>query len=103
MTMKNRQNAGQTFEFVLGQDKFKYLVSNTNYNEADLATLLPLLNTASPTTGSFPEYQASFTYSNQASYIYLVWDLREPTPLQFCYDVASPTEACCECDEPPTP
>ena len=103
VTMKNRQNAGQTFEFVLGQDKFKYLVSNTNYNEADLATLLPLLNTASPTTGSFPEYQASFTYSNQASYIYLVWDLREPTPLQFCYDVASPTEACCECDEPPTP
>ena len=103
VTMKNRQNPGQTFEFAPGQDKFKYLVSNTNYDEADLSTLIPLLNTATPITGSFPEYQASFTYSNQASYIYLVWDLREPTPLQFCYDVASPTEACCECDEPPTP
>ena len=103
ITMKNRQNPGQTFDFVVGQDKFKYLISNTNYDEADLSTLIPLLNTANPTTGSLPEYQASFTYSNQASYIYLVWDLREPTPLQFCYDAASPTEACCECDDPPTP
>ena len=103
ITMKNRQNPGQTFEFVPSQDKFKYLVTNTNYDEADLSTLIPLLNTATPITGSLPEYQASFTYSNQANYIYLVWDLREPTPLQFCYDAVSPSEACCECDEPPTP
>ena len=97
VTMKNRQNAGQTFEFDVTKDKFKYLTSNTNYNESDLNTLIPLLNTATPITGSFPEYQASFTYNSSALYMYLVWDLREATPLQFCYDAASPTEACCEC------
>jgi len=97
VTMKNRQNAGQTFEFDVTKDKFKYLTSNTNYNESDIDTLIPLLNTATPITGSFPEYQASFTYNSSALYMYLVWDLREATPLQFCYDAASPTEACCEC------
>ena len=103
VTMRNRQNPGDSFEFDPTSDKFKYLLSNVNYDEADLNTLLPLLNTATPIIGSAPEYQASFTYSNQVDYLYLVWDLREPTLLQFCYDAASPTEACCECDDPPTP
>lgn len=97
VTMKNRQNAGQTFEFDVNKDKFKYLTSNTNYNESDLSTLIPLLNTATPITGSFPEYSANFTYSSHMDYMYLVWDFRESTPLQFCYDATSPTEACCEC------
>lgn len=97
VTMKNRQGAGQTFEFDVNSDKFKYLVSDVNYNETDIDTLIPLLNTATPITGSYPEYQASFTYSNQFNYMYLVWDLREATPLQFCYDASSSTEACCEC------
>ena len=97
VTMKNRQNAGQTFGFDVTKDKFKYLTSNTNYNESDLSTLIPLLNTATPITGSFPEYSANFTYSSHMDYMYLVWDFREPTPLQFCYDATSPTEACCEC------
>jgi len=101
--MKNRQNPGQTFVFDPASDKFKYLVSNVNYDEADLNTLLPLLNTATPITGSAPEYEASFTYSSQADYMYLVWDLREPTLLEFCYDATSPSDACCECDEPTDP
>jgi hypothetical protein len=103
VTMKNRQGAGQTFQFDPTSDKFKYLVTNTNYNEADISTLIPLLNTATPIVGSFPEYSASFTYNSQSDYIYLVWDLREPTLLQMCYDVASPSEACCNCTEPPQP
>tara|TARA_R110000751_G_scaffold9804_4_gene36174 strand:+ start:4206 stop:5852 length:1647 start_codon:yes stop_codon:yes gene_type:complete len=103
VTMKNRQGAGQTFQFDPTSDKFKYLVTNTNYNEADINTLIPLLNTATPIVGSFPEYSASFTYNSQSDYIYLVWDLREPTLLQMCYDVASPSEACCNCIEPPQP
>ena len=96
--MQNRQNSGQTFEFDANSDKFKYLTTNVDYNEVDLNTLIPLLNTATPITGSFPEYQASFTYSTQATYMYLVWDLRESDLLQFCYDSSTPEEACCECD-----
>ena len=96
--MQNRQNPGQTFEFDANSDKFKYLTTNVDYNEVDLNTLIPLLNTATPITGSFPEYQASFTYSTQATYMYLVWDLRESDLLQFCYDSSTPEEACCECD-----
>ena len=97
--MKNRQNPGETFEFDPTSDKFKYLTTDVNYDEADLNTLIPLLNTATPITGSSPEYQASFTYNTQSDYMYLVWDLREPTLLDFCYDEKSPTEACCECDD----
>lgn len=95
--MKNKQGAGQTFEFDPTSDKFKYLATNTNYNEEDLATLLPLLNTATPIVGGSGEYQSSFTYSTQSDYIYLVWDFREPTLLEFCYDATSPVDACCEC------
>lgn len=95
--IKNKQGAGQTFEFDPSSDKFKYLTTNTNYNEEDLATLLPLLNTATPIVGGSGEYQSSFTYSTQSDYIYIVWDFREPTLLEFCYDATSPVDACCEC------
>ena len=101
--MQNKQNPGQSFEFNPSTDKFKYLISNVNYDESDLGTLIPLLNTATPITGTSPEYQASFTYANQSNYIYLVWDLRKPTLLEFCYDESDINDVCCECGDQPEP
>ena len=99
--MQNRQEPGQTFEFFPRIHKFKYLESSTNYDEADINTLLPLLNTATPISVSGIQHEASFTYLGGSSYLYLVWDLREPTPIELCYDSSSPTDACCDC-QPPT-
>ena len=99
--MQNRQEPGQTFVFDPTKDKFKYLESATNYDETDIDTLLPLLNTATPITTSGIQNEASFTYVGGEEYLYLVWDLREPTPIELCYDSSSPTDACCDC-QPPT-
>lgn len=99
--MQNQQTSWETFVFNPSYDKFKYLVSNTNYNEADINTLIPLLNTATPiiNVGS-NTYQSSFTYANASNddYLYLVWDYRAPTPIGLCYDAASSSEACCSCN-----
>jgi hypothetical protein len=99
ITMESRQENGQNYFFNSATDKFKYLVSNTNYNEANLNTLLPLLNTSTPITGSGSNYQSSFVYSNVAEddYLYMVWDLRESTSISLCYDETSTIDVCCDC------
>jgi len=95
--MQARQDAGQSFIFDPLKDKFKYLSSDVNYNQNQINTLLPLLNTATPITSSGLQYEASFVYTPQEDYLYLVWDLREPTLIELCYDSSSPSDACCDC------
>jgi hypothetical protein len=53
---------------------FKYLASNILYEEADIATLLPLMTNASTvTTGN--SSVGTFTYAKASDeYLYLVWD-----------------------------
>ena len=100
VTMQNRQLSGDTFPFDPLSDKLKYLVSNTNYNEADVNTLIPLLNTATPITNvGGNTYQSSFTYTNASNddYLYLVWDYRVATPIELCYNATSSEGSCCDC------
>ena len=100
VTMQNLQSVGETFAFDPLADKFKYLVSNTNYNEADINTLIPLLNNATPITNvSGNTYQSNFTYTNAANddYLYLVWDYRVATAIELCYDATSSSNSCCDC------
>jgi len=99
VVMQSRQAAGQSFSFDPTKDKFKYLVSNVQYTEATINTLLPLLNTATPITGGPLNYEASFTYNNPSNndYLYLVWDFRSPTAIELCYDQTNPIDACCDC------
>lgn len=97
--MQSRQESGQTYIFDPLVDKFKYLLSNVNYNEVDINTLIPLLNTATPITGGPITYQSSFVYNNPSNddYLYMVWDLREPTPITLCYSSTSTVDVCCDC------
>ena len=97
--MQNIQGAGQTFEFDPTKDKFKYLASNTNYDEADLNTLLPLLNTATPIVTTNLTNEATFVYNPPAGqkYLYLLWDFREPTAIDLCYSATSIDDSCCDC------
>jgi len=99
VTMQSRQLAGQDFVFDSTKDKFKYLVSNVQYTEATINTLLPLLNTATPITGGPLDYDASFVYNNLSNddFLYLVWDFREPTAIELCYNQTNEVDACCDC------
>ena len=99
ITMQSRQLAGQDFVFDSTKDKFKYLVSNVQYTEATINTLLPLLNTATPITGGPLDYNASFVYNNafNTDFLYLVWDFREPTAIELCYNQTNEVDACCDC------
>jgi hypothetical protein len=57
--------------------EFKYLVSDVLYSQAEVETLAPLLQTATPVVSQEDDiHYASFTYSNPLSkpYLYLVWD-----------------------------
>ena len=94
VVMQSIQGSGQTFVFDPTRDKFKYLVSNVQYTEATINTLLPLLNTAITL-----DKQASFTYNNPSNndYLYLVWDFRSPIAIELCYDQTNPIDACCDC------
>lgn len=58
--------------------ELRYLVSNTEYKEADIATLLPLTSNITPTNLKEGVTSASFTYSNptDTTYLYLVWDFK---------------------------
>jgi len=90
------------FSFDPLADKLQYLVSNVKYNEADINTLIPLLNDATPIQGNTNAYFADFTYNNPSNleYLYLVWNLRESDLQTFCYDATSANDACCNCIEP---
>ena len=77
-------------------DKFKYLVSNTAYVEADWATITAAATNVTPITNpSTGLYQAPFTYSNPTNltYLYLIWDYRTPTSIDLRHGTI--TAACC--------
>ena len=99
VTMQSRQTSGQDFVFDPAKYKFKYLVSNVEYTEATINTLLPLLNTATPITGGPLNYESSFVYDNVSNknYLYLVWDFREATSIELCYNQTNEVDACCDC------
>lgn len=90
-----------SFNFDTGKHSFKYLVSNTQYTEADINILIPLLTTTSTiiTTPSADGtmYSSTFTYSNPSDddYLYIVWDLRYSNQQTLYYDAASDSTACC--------
>jgi hypothetical protein len=98
VTMKYVKKSGDTANF--GTSKFKYLVSNTLYTEAQIGTLAPLLQEATPiSTPSTGVKQASFTYTNSSDhqYLYLVWDYGIGVADTLCYSSTSASDVCCNC------
>lgn len=79
VTMRYKKLEGDLAEW--DHDKFKYLVSDTLYDESEINTLSPLLQEATPINNPATDvYEASFTYANPSDhqYLYLVWDYIEP-------------------------
>jgi hypothetical protein len=91
-----------TFDFVLGQDKFRYLRSNTLYpnTSVGISNLLAASTVVSPITGGSGLFSGSFTVPSSGLYLYLIWDYRNSLPLTLCYSNSSTQDACCGCEEP---
>jgi len=89
-----------TFVFNPATDKFKYLMSNTLYTNtpANITTLLGLASTATPNQGGGNINYAEFTVPALQDYLYLVWDLRDSTPITLCYSSTTVIDVCCGCE-----
>lgn len=100
--MSSRQISPDNFVFDTATDNFAYLVSSTEYTNtpADINTLLSLATPVTTDTSNAPQtYRGSFTMpaSSTNDYLYLVFDYRQSTLLDLCYDGSSIDDVCCEC------
>jgi hypothetical protein len=88
-----------TFDFVLGQDKFRYLRSNTLYpnTSVGISNLIAASTVVSPITGSSGLFSGSFIVPSSGQYLYLIWDYRNSAPITLCYSNTNTLAACCGC------
>jgi hypothetical protein len=89
------------FVFNKNTNNFRYLRSNTVYDEtvdADMQALLVAATTATPIDDTFEptKYSTSFTMPSTGSYLYLIWDYRLSTEDDLCFG-ATLVESCCDC------
>jgi hypothetical protein len=90
-----------TFNFDPAYDKFKFLRTNTLYanTPANIATLLAASSTATPLMGGGSYNYAQFSAGTTGQYLYLIWDFRDSTPVELCYDKYEIEVVCCDCDD----
>ena len=88
-----------TFIFNPLEDTFKYLSSPTLYSNisTEINTLLGLALTATPNQGGGSNNYAEITVPTLDSYLYLIWDFRNSSPLELCYSSVSISDVCCNC------
>ena len=104
VVMFNNTIPPDDFVFNIGTDEFRYLRTNTLYqnNNVDIQALLAASAEAlpiNPPTSGNTAYYAQFPMPSTGSYLYLIWDYRNSTPIELCYDAADPTFACCDCQD----
>ena len=102
VAMFNNTIVPDDFVFDIAVDEFKYLRSSTTYNNTptDIQALLATTNTATPIlapTNGNTAYYAQFQMPSTGDYLYLVWDYRNSTPFELCYDATTALAACCDC------
>ena len=88
------------FVFDETRDNFRYLRTNTLYNNTDIEmqALLAAATTATPidNTDAPNKYYAEFNMPATGSYLYLIWDYRTITEIDLCVG-ATISDACCGC------
>jgi hypothetical protein len=103
-TMRMISNGGGilSFQFDPTSDSFKYLRTNTLYNNntAEINALVTAANTATPILGGGDYYYADFNVGTSDNYLYLIWDFRNSVPVDLCYSATADgiTSICCDCD-----
>jgi hypothetical protein len=110
VTMYSKVIAPDNFQFDPASDKFRFLRSNTLYNNnaTDINSLLAASSIATIDSSGAPQtYKATFNLSATGQYLYLIYDYRNSTPITICYESAvdpeNPTDTdinnvCCECE-----
>ena len=108
LTIRSNKINFDDYDWGYPDDNFKYLSSNTLYqnNETDIASLLsaattiPNSSVVSPSEGLYEATVTSLSLPTNNQYLYLIYDYRTTSCQQFCYDASSADEACCECPVP---
>ena len=95
----SNQLSTDTFVFNPATDKFKYLMSDTVYdnNTTDINALLAVATTATPNQGGGTNNYAEFTVPALENNLYLIWDFRAAVATTLCYSTVSIEDVCCDC------
>jgi hypothetical protein len=88
-----------TFDFDVATDTFRYLRTNTLYNNnsVDISALLVASNLATPITTSGNANQSTFNSGTLDAYLYLIWDLRASAAAELCFSNTTIEDVCCSC------
>ena len=100
----SNKTGSDDFVFDETRDNFRYLRTNTLYNNTDtemqalLAAALPAtpIETTPVASGTPIRYYAEFNMPATGSYLYLIWDYRTITEIDLCVG-ATISDACCGC------
>ena len=99
MRLSTNKISPDNFDFNTGQNKFRYLRSASLYdnNNVDLQTMLFYSTNISPIGGAAPTFYGDFSVPTSVlgQYLYLIWDLRNATEAELCYNETS--NNCCDC------
>ena len=113
LNMRINKLATDDYDFTFPNDNFKFLSSNTLYqnNASDVATLLSLAATipnadvTNPTGTNVREATVSpsttppFSLPTANQYLYLIYDFRVTSAQNICFG-STASEACCDCTIP---
>lgn len=99
--MASNKFASADFDFNSSANKFRYLRTNTVYNNNTAGiNALVAASAVGTTAGGGTYYYADVPAGTIGNYLYLIWDLRNFTELELCWS-SDPTNidyVCCTCD-----
>ena len=106
ITVRSNKIEFDDYNWVVGNDNFKYLSSSVLYSnsESDIATLLadsttiPNNEVTNPSTGLYEAVISGLNLPIGNRYLYLIYDYRGTSCQEFCYDAGSAVKACCDCE-----
>ena len=97
----SNKSGSDTYNFNPNSDNFRYLRTNTLYNntQSEIQALIIASTIPSPI---YPpqfgntEWYSTFPMPATGDYLYLLWDYRDSTPMDLCFS-ATAKAACCDC------
>ena len=99
MTLYTNKIGFDNYDFIDPPNRFLWANTNTNYpnTPAAISTLLASATVATPIVTVGNQNSASFSVPTLFTNLYLIWDLRNTTQVELCYNEASCISACNEC------
>ena len=111
VTIRSNKIAFDDYTWVVNNDNFAWLSSNTLYSNtsADITALLtasatiPNADVNSPSSGLYQTTISNITLPTTNQFLYLIYDYRTTNSASFCYDASDANDACCGCGDFCTP